>query len=220
MLVLLEYLGFMIITFFGDHFVKLQVGQTTVAVNPPSQSYNKKAPRFGANVILASNVTDRFCGVDTASYGDADPFVANGPGDFESSELHIHGELTHEFEPGNDTPLNTMYSFVMDGMNILVLGDIKNKVDMRVEAKELFENVDVVIVPVKMQESGPEKTAAFVRGIGAKLVIPVGYTKVKSDDVKEFVDTLDGIFENSEKLTIKSKDLSDSKMEVRVLSVV
>ena len=88
----------MIITYHGQSFVKVQQGDLTVAWNPN-----------GLNQIRVGGKT---------------PFVINGPGEYEVSDVFVQG-----FESAvSSEALNTVYALSLDGLRLAhwgLLGEAK-----------------------------------------------------------------------------------------------
>ena len=86
----------MIISYFGKQFVKLSQGDLTIAFNPISKDseHKDKISRFGSDIALITANHPDFNGVDTVTHGDHVPFLASGPGDYETKEIFIKGLMT------------------------------------------------------------------------------------------------------------------------------
>ena len=85
----------MVITCLGAEFFKVQFGDITLAFNPVSKdsalAAKLKPSRFGADVVLVSAYHEDFNGVDQVTFGDKQPFIISGPGEYEVKSVFIKG---------------------------------------------------------------------------------------------------------------------------------
>jgi hypothetical protein len=81
----------MIITYHGAEFFKVQFGETILAFNPISKESKLKATRFGADIALISINHKDMNGADQLSFGDREPFIVNGPGEYEIKGVFVKG---------------------------------------------------------------------------------------------------------------------------------
>ena len=89
----------MIVSSHGGQFVKIQSGDTIVAVNPISKSSKLKSVKFGADVGLISQNTPDYNGREEISFGGKTPFVATGSGEYEVKNIFIKGIFKKEIRP-------------------------------------------------------------------------------------------------------------------------
>ena len=95
----------MVITYYGAGFVRLSFGDMVIAVNPTSKDYPGKTSRFGADIAMVS-LNDQVCnGASEMAYGNKDPFVVSGPGEYEFSGVFIKGYDS----VGTTGRINTIY---------------------------------------------------------------------------------------------------------------
>jgi hypothetical protein len=205
----------MIITYHGNHFIKLVYGDTTVAVNPPDLSEDKKASRFGANVAISSTLEPLMHGIDTVTYGGKTPFVVDGPGEYEVGDVFVRGFLTKKKKDSNDA-LNTAYVIRLDDMQVVCLGDVTGKDLLSSSMREAVESADIVIVPVVEGGSlAPGDAYGLARSLGAKIIIPVGYT---DESLQTFLKEGGGASDTTNKATLKQKDLTDRDADIVVVT--
>ena len=96
----------MIISRFGAAFIKVQQGDTIFAFNPVSRDFDAKAQKFGADAALVSLNDPQFNGTDNVTFGAKEPFIINGPGEYE-----IGGNFVRGF--GSKGPDGKIYTRVM-----------------------------------------------------------------------------------------------------------
>ena len=81
----------MIATYHGGVFLKLQTGDTTIAINPISKDSGKKVTRFGSDICLVSTNLSLTNGVDQVENAGKVPFVISGPGEYEVKGINFKG---------------------------------------------------------------------------------------------------------------------------------
>ncbi len=139
----------MVITYFGKQYCKLTLGDLTIAINPPAKSSKAmaKAPRFGADIALITTNHEDYNGSETVALGDKQPFVIDGPGNYEVHGCFINGAKSSVTIDGKEY-INTVYGFELDGIKIAVLGAIADVATLSTEAKEIAGASDMLFIPV------------------------------------------------------------------------
>lgn len=205
----------MIINYFGSHCIKLQVGDLTVAINPPSKDSSFKINKFGSDVVLQSVLHEDMSGGKDFSYGEKIPFVISGPGEYETKELFIKG-VAGKTEYEGDKMINSIYSLTIDGISILVLGAQLG--ELPTGLSEIVDEVDLVFVPISGKgEFGPKEAYKAALNLGAKVIIPIDFDGAKDPQLQAFIKESGSKIEPSDKLTIKRKDIEELKEEVMVI---
>ncbi len=212
----------MIITHYGGQCFKMQTGDIVVAFNPPSKDSKLKPVRFGADVALVSLNDKDFNGVETLSYGDKEPLVVSGPGEYEVKEIFIKGFLT-ETNYGSEKKINTIYSVLFDGIKLCFLGAVGSVESISSEIKGEISRSDILFVPIGGEDVVSSSDAGKLAvSLEPKVIIPMHYEGVgESDALKKFLKE-EGVDKISpiDKLTIKKKDLDGKEGEIMVLSKI
>ncbi|MEX0652249.1 MAG: MBL fold metallo-hydrolase [Candidatus Paceibacterota bacterium] len=209
----------MIITHHGGEFIKITHGDTTLAFNPISKESKLTGPKFGADVVFVTTGDKDFNGVSQVTYGDRDPFVVHGPGEYEVQKIFIKGFPSVSMYGGAERP-NTIYIVTLEGMNICFLGALSGiQIDPKIF--EDIDSIDILFVPIG---SDGVLTPAEAHSIGVKLearvVIPMHYEGMGAkDSLKNFLkegghNTVKAV----DKLTLKKKDVELRSGDVVVLS--
>jgi hypothetical protein len=199
----------MILTYHGKDFIKAQSGDTIMAVNPISKSSKLKTTKFGADVALISTIDADHNGIEEVTFGTKVPFVAVGPGEYETKDIFIKGFLSE----GEDKKINTIYTALFDGINLCFLGALASS-DLPEEAVESLIDIDILFVPVS-DALPADKAYKLAVSLEPKLIIPLG----DEADVKKFVKEAGGSSpEKTEKLTLKKKDLDGKEGDIVILS--
>ena len=205
----------MIITYFGREHFKLQVGDTTFAINPVSKDGKGKVAKYGADVCLITTNHPDYNGAEQTEHGDKVPFVIRGPGEYEVKDVFIKGfGTTTKLKDGKTEKeyQNTSYVFTFDGIRITFLGALSTMLDP--SHKEIIDETDVLFIPVGedgflLNAYDAQKLAVSLE---PKLIIPMDYNEKSlpiflKEAGSEKVDPV-------EKLTIKKKDIDPKLGEV------
>lgn len=207
--------GIMIITHHGGQCFKVSFGDTTLAFDPISKKSKLTAVKFGSDVAFISMHHQDFDGADQVAHGTREPFVVDGPGEYEVGDVTARGygvETIYDKEKR----INTIYQVVLEGMNMVFLGALSNS---EIDPKILGElgNIDILFVPIGGGDvlEVPQASKLAVK-LEAKLIIPMHYDsqalkaflkEESSEDVKPI-----------DKLTIKKKDVEMMEGEIVVLA--
>jgi L-ascorbate metabolism protein UlaG (beta-lactamase superfamily) len=199
----------MIIQKVGGHCFKLSAGPTTVALNPPDAKSKLKINKFGSDLVLVSLRNPDWDGAETATHGDKEPHIINGPGAYEVGDITISGFGTPsaygktEHEVGN-----TVYVFQMDGIRVLALGALataKLPADLRAE----LDNIGIVLVPVGEGVLDPKVAHELMVSIEPKIIIPYGVGPDGDAAVKAFLKAEgETDVKPEEKLTVRAKEVA------------
>jgi L-ascorbate metabolism protein UlaG (beta-lactamase superfamily) len=206
-----------IITYYGKQFFKVQQGDLTIALNPIAKEsgYKGTVARFGADIVLSTLHHPDYNGLETVTYGEREPFIVDGPGDFEVKNVFIKGAMTKTLLDKKEY-INTVYSFIVDGMTVVFLGGIQ---DLSPEAKELITDADILFVPVGELFMAPGAAYKLAVSLESSIVIPMDFGNMQSGELKQFLK--EGGAEKVteiDKLTIKKKDLEGKVGEIVLLS--
>ncbi len=207
----------MVITYHGGQCFKVSFGNTTLAFNPISKDSDNFTPvKFGADVAFVTAHHEDFNGVAQVTYGDREPFVVSGPGEYEIGEVTARGFGVKTTYDGVEC-YNTIYYATLEGINMLFLGVLSDpKIDPKI--LEEFGDIDIIFVPVAGDDVlDPAQAAQLAVKLEAHAIIPMQYDK---ESLKVFLKEAgaEGT-KPEEKLTVKKKDLSTMEGQVVVLSV-
>ena len=200
----------MVITYLGQSYFKLTLGDLTIAINPPDKA--TKPPRFGADVALITTKIPECNDPETVTLGDKTPFVIDGPGSYEVHGLFVTGAPSEVFI-GADRRINTVYGFELDGIKIAFLGKAHDEKAFSNEAKELAASADMVFVGVGDDPALAYKTAL---AFDPNVIVPYDYD---SASLARFLK--EGGQEKNEiqdKATLKRRDLDGKEGHIIVLA--
>lgn len=203
----------MIITYHGGQCVKIVFGDTTIAVNPANKSI-KTTNSFGADIALSSANLDESNGFDTVSRGDKEPFKIGGPGEYEVKDIMIKGVGVKSEKDGKEF-MNTMYSFMIDNINCVVLGPLNASIPA--EKRENLGNPDIVFLTISNMKIADAYKLAV--SFDPSVIIPLGYEDNKSL-LAQFLKEAGENPKAEEKLVYKKKDLDGKEAEIAILEKV
>jgi len=168
--------------------IKASVGEEVIAFAPLSKTAEIKGPSFGANVALIPINDPNYNGVDQVTYGTREPFVINGPGEYEVNGTFIRGIAS----PGPDKKINIIYSVRFDDIHLVHLGALEDE-NITTEAKEVIGDADILFLPQKVEKLGSR--------LNPKIIVPL--YPLKGKDSKSV-----------DKLVIKRKDIESKEGEI------
>lgn len=211
----------MVITYHGGEFIKIVSGDTILAINPISKESKLRPTHFGADIAVITLNDNDFNGVEQVTHGEKAPFVVSGPGEYEIKKVFIRG-LQSASRYGGRERINTIYSIMLEGMNLVFLGALDSK-KLNADVKEALGDIDILFLPIG--GNGVLNTAdahALAVDLEHKIAIPMHYGEIedggKAIALEKFLKE-DGS-ENGkpvDKLTIKKKDLESKEGEIIVL---
>ena len=206
----------MVITYTGGECFKITQGDLTLAFNPPAKGSIFPSSKFGSDIVLVSLNHPDFNGVENTAFGDREPFVITGPGEYEIKGVAVRGFASNA-NYGNKETINTIYSVFLDGINLCFLGAL-GVAQLPQGAKQELDGIDVLFLPVGGEGVLNQSEAyALAVQLEPKIIIPMHYRHPQelSAFLKEAgAERLQPI----EKLTLKKKDLEGKEGEIVVLS--
>jgi len=204
----------MVITHHGGQCFKVTLGDTTLAFDPISKKSSLSPVKFGADIVLVSLNHPDFNGIDEVTYGAKQPFVIDGPGEYEIGDATVRGfgtETTYE----KTRRFNTIYQVSLEGMNMLFLGALSSG-DINPKILSDLGDIDILFVPIGggdvLDVSAASKLATKLE---ASCIIPMHYDKKSLEAFLKEEGSQNG--KPQEKLTIKKKDVLEMESEIVVL---
>ena len=204
----------MIITYHGGQCFKVSFGDTTLAFDPISKKSKLTPAKFGSDAAFISMRHENFNGAEQVAHSSKQPFVVDGPGEYEIGEVTARGwgvKTTYD----KVERFNTIYQVQLEGMNMVFLGALG---DPEIDTKILgeFGDIDILFVPIGGGDvlEVPQASKLGVK-LEAKIIIPMHYDdKALKAFLKE--ESVEGS-KPVDKLTLKKKDLMGKEGEVVVL---
>jgi L-ascorbate metabolism protein UlaG (beta-lactamase superfamily) len=191
-----------------------------IVIDPFDEKTGLKVPNLSADIVL---VTHDHHDHNNVSAVKGDPFVINGPGEYEIKGIFIRGIPSyHDDKEGKEKGNNTIYVIEVEDLKFCHLGDLGQK-QLTDEQLEKIGEVNVLMIPVgggfTIDSSAAQKIIAEIE---PNVIIPMHYAlpklKIELDDVSKFLKTMG---KNSitplDKLVIKPSTLPKDGMEIVVL---
>lgn len=199
----------MVLSYFGKSFVKISLGDFTIAIDPPGKEF--KPARFGADAVLVTTNTPETNGIETVTYGDKSPFVIDGPGEYEIMGVYVRGALSE----GKMGKINTVYRITLEDITICHLGRSLAG-ELSPETREVLGEIDLLLLPTFDSETlSPKLAAKLATVLDPKIVIPLFAFDEKNDSLKEFLkEAGEEKGEILDKATLKRKDFENKEGEL------
>lgn len=162
------------ISWLGQSCFKIKGKTSSLIIDPynPEATGLKLSKEMSADLVLVTHQHQdhNF----TSSISDS-PLVISGPGEYEKLGISIVGIGTfHDEEQGALKGTNTVYQIVVDGVNIVHLGDLGHVLTEQ-QLSEI-DPVDILMIPVGGGPTIDAETAAkIVSQLEPKIVIPMHY---------------------------------------------
>ena len=205
----------MVITYHGGQCFKVSFGSTTIAFDPIGKKSPFESVKFGADAVFVSLWHPNFNGVEQMALGAKQPFVVDGPGEYEIGAVTARGFGVPTTYQGSAC-FNTIYQVRLEEINLLFLGAL-NTPDLDSKILGELADIDILFVPIGGGDvlEVPQATKLAVK-LEAKCIIPMHYD---APALKTFLKE-EGITQahSVDKLTIKKKDLATMSGEVVVLA--
>jgi Beta-lactamase superfamily domain len=195
----------MVISYHGGECFKVSFGDTTLAFNPISKKSKLEPTKFGSDVAFVTLWHPDFNGVEQVTHGNKEPFLVDGPGEYEIGTVTARGFGVKTIYDKQEF-FNTIYQVQLEEMNIVFLGALG---DPEIDTKILAElgDIDILFLPIGGGEllSVPQASKLAVK-LEAKLIIPMHYddATLKLFLKEEGEENLKPV----DKLTLKRKDVS------------
>lgn len=205
----------MVITYHGGQCFKVSFGDTTLVFDPISKKSKLGAVKFGADVAFISLHHPDMNGVEEVTFGSKEPFVIDGPGEYEVGDVTARGYGVKTMYEGKEH-FNTIYQVTLEGINMVFMGALGSEVIDPAILGEL-DDIDILFIPIGGGDVLDVPAASkLATKLEARCIIPMHYTDsaLKAFLKEEGVDN----GKPQDKLTIKKKDLAEMESEIVTLS--
>lgn len=219
---MLEWTYFMIITHHGGQCFKVTFGDLTVVFDPIAKGGTLPPVRFGADIALVSRNHPNMNGAEEVAYGEKDPFVIAGPGEYERQGVIIQGFLSRSaygLAKDQTEAVNTIYTVELEDMTLVHLGALADK-ELSKEARESIDEIDVLFVPIGSEGVlTPAAAHELVVSLEPKIVVPMHWDGIgEPKSLEAFLKASGNNGEKVDKLTLKKKDLAGRDGSILVIT--
>ena len=203
----------------GQSCFKLQTKDTIAVINPFDKSSGLTPLRTRADIALISNSNPENNNTSTLK---EDPFVIDGPGEYERMGVVIKGISSYQDgKEGTIKGANTIYIINIEGIKICHLGDLGHALSPK--QIERINGVDILLAPVGEKYISVDKVTNIISEIEPRMIIPMYYQVPK---VKEKLASVDKFLKEMgtkqekvlPKLVIKKKNLPTEETSIQILS--
>lgn len=192
-----------------------------IVIDPYDEKIGLKLPNLSADILL---VTHDHYDHNNVKGVKGDPFLVEGPGEYEVKGVFIQGIPSfHDDKEGKERGQSTIYVLEAEEMRFCHLGDLGQK-QLTDEQLEKIDGIDVLMIPVGGEYTIDSSEAQKIIGqIEPKIVIPMHYSlpklKMKLDDVSKFLKTMGKpSVAPQDKLLVKESTMpKEGAMEIVVL---
>lgn len=207
----------------GQALFRLKGKNATVVIDPYDPEFTglKLPKELSADVVLSSHEhgDHNNTGVVKNATGENPP-VFKEPGEYEVAGVVITGISSfHDDANGSERGKNTIFNIMIDGLNILHLGDLGQS-KLTEEQLTQIGDVDILLVPVGSIFTIDGKAAAgIVSQLEPKIIIPIHY---KTPGLKFELEGVEGFLKemgaenivSQPKLSISKEKLPEEPMVV------
>lgn len=178
------------INWYGQACFKIKGKTATLVIDPynPEATGLKLPKDLEARVVLSTHSHPDHNNIAAVS---GNPTLITGPGEYEIAGATIEGVgVFHDNSQGLERGRNTLYHILIDGIDIVHLGDLGHK--LTEEQTSAIDNTDILLIPVGGTYTIDSETAAkVVVQLEPKIVIPMHYQipglKYDLDSVEDFL---------------------------------
>jgi L-ascorbate metabolism protein UlaG (beta-lactamase superfamily) len=204
------------VTWLGHGCFRLRGKSASVVTDPYPPTLGPKLAKLEANLVTVSHQHQNHCYLQAVG---KEPYVVDGPGEYEAAGVHVIGVPTfHDNDSGATYGRNTVYVIEVDDVRVCHLGDLGHKLGD--DALETISNLDVLLVPVGGGTSlDAARAAEVVRQVEPRYVVPMHYAlpavKKELAPVERFLKEMGA--EGTEPLARLSLQASSGEMETKVV---
>ncbi len=201
--------------------------QADIVIDPFDEKIGLKLPNLSGDILLVTHDHhdhNNIKAVKPARVGEGNPFLIEGPGEYEIKGVFIQGIPSfHDDEEGKDRGKNTIYIIEAEGIKFCHLGDLGQK-QLTDEQLDKIGTVDILMVPVGgIYTISSAEAPKIISQIDPKIIIPMHFNlpklKIELEDVSKFLKAMGkNSVEPVDKLTVKLSTLpKDGQAEIVVL---
>lgn len=158
----------------GQSCFKIKGKGATVIIDPYDTDFTGlKLPKdLEAQVVLSTHEHKDHNNVAAVT---GNPLIITGPGEYETAGISIKGIATfHDKVSGAEKGINTIYHVLIDGINIVHLGDLGHI--LTEEQSSEIDSTDILMIPVGGKYSlNAEEASKVVAQMEPGIVIPMHY---------------------------------------------
>lgn len=193
----------------------ITANKTTIVVDPNLSSFGIKDQIKNANIYI---LTSPEFGITVLK----NEVVIDGPGEYEINNISIKGILTKAHLQGQAK--STIYNLDSGDIRVAILGNVSSKITE--EQLEEIGTIDVAILPIGggSETLSSKEAVEVLRKLEPKIIVPTHYQEdgpnyeESQESITDFVKDLGADLEKTDKLKLKTNDLTADKIIVYQIS--
>jgi len=202
------------IQYFGLSSFKITTKEATIITDPFHKDSGLVAPRGAADILILAQKNSKLYSADSGISGEH--FDITDPGEYDIKGVTVTGIPLKQ-----DDKYVTVFLIESEDIRVLNLTHI-HEFNMKEDEVESLGEIDILILPVGGNTVMSAAAAAkVVNEIEPKIVIPSHYKMtdliLDLDAPEKFVKEMGGKKEDTDKLTIKKKELTEEGTKLVVL---
>lgn len=214
----------MTITWYGHSCFRIQTRdsgeEVVIYIDPFDKSIGLRPPFGQGDIVLVTHNHYDHNNVKTIK---GEPFIIEGPGEYEIKGINIRGILAfHDPKEGKERGTTTIYVIESEGIRVCHFGDFGQR-ELTEEQLDVLDGVDILMIPVggAFTISG-EQASKIINRVDPRIAIPMHYKipglAVKLEGVDNFLKVMgEEKLLPQEKLVLKKKELSQEETKVVVM---
>lgn len=162
------------INWYGQSCFRIKGKNASIVIDPfdPETTGLKLPKDMEAQVLLLTNSHHNHNNISAVS---GNPLIISGPGEYEISGVSVVGVGSyHDDSEGTERGKNTIYRILIDGINVVHLGDLGHVLSEEQLAQ--IDATDILLIPVGGKYTiDSEAAAKVVAQMESRIVIPMHY---------------------------------------------
>ena len=195
--------------------------QISIVIDPYDGSIGLRVPSLTADILL---ITHHHCDHNNVKAVKGDPFLVDGPGEYEIKDIFIRGiSAFHDAFQGKERGKTAIYTVETEEIRLCHLGDLGQE-ELTSDQLDKIGNVDILMIPVGgIYTIDGSQAAKIISQIEPSIIIPMHYKipklRLDLEKIDKFLKVM-GIksVEPQDKLVIKKKDLLGEEARIVLLN--
>ena len=174
------------ITWLGHSSVCINSRDEILITDPFDTSHNGMMPSRKPDIVTVSNSDPKYSTTKAIS---GNPYVVNGPGEYEIGQYYITGIATPLTESTSEEPkINVIYTIRAEGLVICQLGGINQKLTSG--QLDQLRQANILLAPIAKSSSlAHENLQEIISAIQPRILIPLEYIEENHDGTPTGLET-------------------------------
>ena len=174
------------ITWLGHSSVCINSRDEILITDPFDTSHNGMMPSRKSDIVTVSNSDPKYSTTKAIS---GNPYIVNGPGEYEIGQYYITGIATPLTESTSEDPkINVIYTIRAEGLVICQLGGINQKLTSG--QLDQLRQANILLAPIAKSSSlAHENLQEIISAIQPRILIPLEYIEENDDGTPTGLET-------------------------------